>query len=153
MTPFFSTPERIAAVDAAAAAWVGTPFAPNSSARGPHGGVCCHFLAAAVLCDAGFPIDFSVPTGPMRWGAVQSSSIIEPHMDGLVDRFFPVSWQEEPQPGDVLGFRINSCIHHLGVALTGRRMVHVLRNARTVILPIESPAFKTRLARIWRPAQ
>jgi hypothetical protein len=48
MTPtYYDTPEKIAALLAAAAAWLGTPFRENSAVPGPRGGVYHHALPHA----------------------------------------------------------------------------------------------------------
>ena len=72
MTPTWFTEERIDALEAEAATWVGTPFAANSSAKGL--GVSCHTLAGALYAAVGWG-DILIPDvaisharfGETRW--------------------------------------------------------------------------------------
>ncbi|HZV37012.1 MAG TPA: hypothetical protein VFB72_20720, partial [Verrucomicrobiae bacterium] len=76
MTPWFNTPERIAALQATAKAWDGTPFMPNACLRGH--GVSCQKLAAGIYVDAGFfPAGTTVPDGPMDWSRAHKQSLID----------------------------------------------------------------------------
>lgn len=143
---WFATPERVAALDAAAGRWVGTPWRPNSRVRGV--GASCHHAVAGVLRDAGCEIP-SVPDGQADWSRHQTTSVQEAWLDSRPQVFASVD-VESVQPGDIVGFQLGNCIHHLGLVLSGGRFCQCLKSTGFVILGCHEPDF--RLAkRAWRP--
>lgn len=153
MTPtWFNTSERVSALVSEAESWRGTPFAGNSSAKGV--GVSCQMLVgslyAAVGC-AGVSVD-SIPEVPMAQARFSSVSLVDAYFAGLPDGVFTHLEPDcEPLPGDVLGFRINRIVHHLGVALPGGQFIHALDGIGTNISALDDATWQSRLARIWRP--
>lgn len=157
----YDTPEKITALDNEARSWVGTPFWPNSAVKGERGGVSCHNLVAAILFATGLP-SFPVPRGSAEWARANTESIIETGLDAL-PQFAHVNAPGEPVdmaailPGDILGFRIGRCLHHVGIALPGGHFVHALRHAGAHISRLDDGAFlfdkggTPRLLRVWRP--
>ena len=144
---WFNTPERLRRLEESALSWVGTPFAANSRAKGPRGGVSCQMLAEQIYLECGVPVP-SVPRGSMSWSAHSTISRIEKYLDGLPDILIPVD--EDILPGDLMGYRIGGCVHHVALALERRRLIHCMRAASTTICRIDDPTFKSRLCRIWR---
>lgn len=144
MTSWFNTPERVAALESAAVSWVGTPFAANSSAKGR--GVSCHKLAGALYEEAGFGV-VEVPDVPIAHARFSTTSFVLAFFAGRQD-FYEV---RDILPGDVLGFRIGKCVHHLGVALTGGRFAHAIDGIGATIASIDDATWLNRLERIWRP--
>lgn len=145
------TPEQLAALDAAARSWAGTPFCEGSAAKGA--GVCCHRLVLEVLVEAGWLPRIEVPGGPVRWAMAQSRSLIGEWFDGPgVQWFQPVpalDWSAV-EPGDVLGFRLGRALHHLVLALPAGRWIHAIEGHGTVIVPEVSPRWRKRAERLWR---
>lgn len=147
MTAHFTTPTTIAALDAAAQSWVGTPWRAHSRVRGV--GASCHFAVAGVLTDAGFDTS-TVPDGSPGWSRDQKCSIMERWLDGLPQKFARIEVGAE-QPGDILGFRVGQCIHHLGIRLPGGRFFQCIAPNGALILPCAELLYRERLARVWRP--
>lgn len=146
------TPEEIAALDAAAASWVGTPFCEHSAVKGA--GVCCHRLVAEVLFEAGWLPRVIIPLGTPGWSRFQDRSLIEGWFSGPGRRFFrDLDLSTVTEPGDVLGFRIGRCVHHMAMVMApgAKRVLHVLEGAGTCILDAPPPSLAKRLQRIWRP--
>lgn len=130
--------------------WVGTPFVENSGVRGA--GVCCHKLAANVYFDAGWLPRFELPTAPAGWARAQDRSLMEEWLDSEGLQYFtPMALEVEKLPGDLLGFRIGRCVHHLAVMLPGGRVATALEGVGAVILDAPPKPLAKRLARIWRP--
>lgn len=147
MSETWWTPERVDLLVAQADQWVGTPFAPNSQSRG--NGVSCHTLAGALYQAAGFP-EFEIPNVPISHARFSRDSIIIPWFDARED-FVAVDPFGELLPGDVLGFEIGRCVHHLGVMLADRRFVHCLEGVGTTIVPLADATWISRLKNAWRP--
>lgn len=160
MQTWFNTPDRIAALEASAKSWVGTPFVANSRIKGLRGGVSCQMLAEQLYIEAGFPVPFAVPSAPMRWSETHRDSLIERFLDSQTQLFQalelspPSSVIRLPSsvaPGDIVGFRIGGCVHHIGVALEGGRFIHAMRGIGTQIYNLNDPTYAQRISKIWRP--
>lgn len=141
------TPERVALLEAAAERWRGTPFAPNCSTPGR--GVSCHNLAAALYEAAGYE-RMTLPDVPISHARFSETSFVLAFFASRPD-FVPIEDPDKILPGDVLGFTIRRCVHHLGVALPGRRFAHAIDGAGACIATIDDATWLSRLARIWRP--
>ena len=151
MQTWFNSPERIAALEAAAKSWVGTPFVANSRIKGPRGGVSCQMLAEQLYIESGLVITFAAPSAPMRWSETHRDSIIEQFLDEQHDIFQSLSPDSCPLiPGDIVGFKIGGCIHHMGVALERGRFIHAMRGIGTQIYNLNDPTYAKRISRIWR---
>lgn len=144
MKPFFDSPENIEALKRAAASWLGTPFAGNCSAKGR--GVSCQCLAAEVYKEAGFDVG-QVPEAPMVHAKYSDQSLIEPWVEAHPNferaRFF--------QPGNLLGFRLGKCLHHVGIQLDGQKFVHVVDGAGVIISTLADATWGGRVLAMWRP--
>lgn len=148
MNRFFSTPERLAALELAASTWQGTPFRANSCRC--HDGANCVGAIAGVVRDAGFDVpDF--PQGPASWSRYQKRSLMENWLDARPAYFDILPTLDDLQPGDIVGFKCGLCVHHLGVILSGGRFFQCNESLGAVILSQAEPMFKKRLARAWRP--
>ncbi|MBV5334090.1 hypothetical protein JZU57_02435, partial [bacterium] len=80
MTPTWFNEERIDALEAEAATWVGTPFAANSSARGL--GVSCHTLAGALYAAVGWG-DIAIPEIPISHARFGQDSFADPFFEAM----------------------------------------------------------------------
>jgi cell wall-associated NlpC family hydrolase len=58
---------------------------------------------------------------------------------------------EIPISGDIIGFRIGGCVHHVGVVLPGGRFIHCMRGIGTKICNLSDPTYSRRIEKIWRP--
>ena len=154
--PFYNTPARIAALQAAAASWLGTPFMGNANVKGA--GVSCQTLAANLYIESGFlPADFAIVKAPMDWSHAHTDSLIVKAMAALPQLFAPIGpfvpANKFPfQPGDFLGFKIGGCVHHCAVLLKrDGQIIHSLRGHGTVYSTILDASYLTRLTHAWRP--
>lgn len=146
MTPsWFNSRDRIEALEKAAASWVGTPFGGNSCAKGD--GVSCHTLASALYSEAGRG-SFSVPEVPMSHARFSRESLLIRWMDASPS--FARVTGEPILPGDILGFRIGQCVHHVGVALTGGRFIHSIEGIGTTISALDDATWASRHGETWR---
>jgi cell wall-associated NlpC family hydrolase len=149
MTPTWFTEERIDALEAEAATWVGTPFAANSSAKGL--GVSCHTLAGALYAAVGWG-DILIPDVAISHARFGENSLADLFFDSMAERFTQLPHDSEILPGDVLGFRIGRIVHHLGTALRNGRFIHALEGIGTTVSTTEDATYRSRLTTIWRPA-
>lgn len=146
MTPTWWTPERLARLRAAVEVWRGTPFSPNSCSAGR--GVSCQKLAGALYEAAGYP-PVDVPDVPIAHARFSTTSFVVAFFTARQD-FAPVP-RDEVQAGDVLGFRINKCVHHLGVALGDGLFFHAIDGIGATVASLEDATWSSRLAHVWRP--
>lgn len=135
----------------AAAAWVGTPFCANSRVLGA--GVSCHQYVAAIYEDAGWTPTLPIPEGSPTWNRAQARSLMEAWLDGDGARWFARASIDGVQPGDLLGFRLGPCIHHLAVMLDRGMVAHAVKphGAQVVAVAALPAAWANRLAAAWRP--
>lgn len=153
MRAWFSTPQRIARLHASAESWLGTPFSANGSTKGERGGVSCQKLIGSIYREVGCA-DIAIPEAPMCHWKFSRESLIEKFMATIPDR---VALLEEGrptrdlQPGDLLGFRLGQCVHHLGIALSLTTFVHCMTRAE--IAHLTDPTWLSRYACAWRPIE
>lgn len=140
------TAERLAILDSEAASWIGTPFSANSCSKGF--GVSCAKLCGALYEAAGFG-KVNVPDGQTSHARFNSVSIITPFFD-TNPRFLSVHPQDR-MPGDVLGFTIGRCVHHMGVLLGGGNFIHSCDHIGVVISTERDATWISRLSNVWRP--
>jgi cell wall-associated NlpC family hydrolase len=145
--PTWWTPSRVAALEAEANRWRGTPFAPNSCARGL--GVSCQKLTGALYEAAGYPPVY-IPDVPISHARFSDRSFVTEFFADRPD--FQLLTAAEPiTAGDILGFRLGRCIHHLGIALNGHRFIHAIDGAGVCIAHTQDATWLSRLVCIWRP--
>jgi cell wall-associated NlpC family hydrolase len=136
--------------------WIGTPFFPHAYIK--QQGCSCQTCATAIYSGAGvLPPDFRVPEGPLDWSRANRDSLIEPFVDTALAAYLePVNRKGDPlprnpEPGELLGFHVGGCLHHLGICVTDGQFVHCLRQYGVVKSSLEDATWLTRLVRIWRP--
>lgn len=145
------TEQQMDRIDAAARGWDGTPFCADSAVRGA--GVCCHRLVAEIYREAGLlPVDVQIPGGSPQWSQAQHRSPIADWIEtGDGAQWFKVVFIAQAEPGDLLGFTIGRCIHHLAISLRGGRIVHAVEGHGARIVEHVPAAWAKRLAATWRP--
>lgn len=113
MTPFYSTDERIAALLAEAATWIGTPFKTNHRAKGRS--VDCHNLLYALHRATEALPEFEIPRG--RSG-IAGQLQVRRMSDFFATRpeFADVTGQE-PIIGDILTGKTIGGEYHMGMFL------------------------------------
>ena len=77
----------------------------------------------------------------------QTDSLIEPFMASMPGF---VEVEGPPAPGDILGFRIGGCTHHLAIVLRGEEMIHAVRRHGVMINRWDDPMWAKRLTWDWR---
>ena len=144
---WYNTPARLAALDAAAQSWLGTPFMANSAVPGPGGGVSCHNLFAELHFATGFMPRFVVPHGDPAILQHATPDLLLSRLDaGLLHRgwvpfdlppsglcplasgFYPV--------GALAVLRYGRSLHHLVTILADERVIHVTRLGGVLIEPL-----------------
>lgn len=148
MNPFFDRPERIARLNAAAQAWLDTPYVQSGAIKGS--GASCHRLATAVLAEAGFPI-VNVP----ERGATRLREYLiamRTWLDGHPDVFLPVR-PDAMAPGDVL--LCDAGVGHIALYLggDGASALQVLRNAPAHCVSLNDPNNRRRVLAAYRPIE
>ena len=148
-TPYFATPERIAALDSAASAWLGTPYVQSGAVRG--NGASCHRLADAVLVDSGYPM----PPVPER-GAIRRAGFVAAMLawfESHPEHFAPVPLDEMPVAGDLLVADLGC--GHIGLCLggPGPRILQVLFSAPAHYATYADPRLRACLRAIYRPLE
>jgi cell wall-associated NlpC family hydrolase len=160
LQPYFNTVERVLQLDNIADSWRGTSFMPNAAIKGA--GVSCQKLVTSIYIECGaLPADFICDDGPMNWARAQKESLIEKFMEdycfGNPESDKPKYFERNsfparyPQPGDMLGFRVDGCVHHCGVMLGAGRFIHCWRQSGVMFSQLHDAAYLSRLAKIWRP--
>ncbi len=144
---WFNTPERIKRLHDSADSWIGTPFVPNGRVKGH--GVSCQMLAEAVYQECGLDFDYRAPEANMGWSGVHRDSLIMKHLKE-VDNLICLRSKKTILPGDLLGFKLGSCVHHLGVAVSDTRFIHSMKGLGTTYKSLNSPTYGSRLAKVWR---
>lgn len=146
---WFRTPERVAALEAAAAAWLGTPYCQSGAIRGS--GASCHRLAGRVLADAGFPL----PPVPER-GATLKRDYQSAMTEWLATcgAFVPLALPLDALAvGDVLVADLG--VGHIGLCLggVGPQVLQVLRGQPVHITTFADPRLQGRLRAAFRPIE
>ena len=143
---FFDRPDRQGTLHAAALKWLGTPFVCGASVKGC-GVDCCH-LVAGLLVECGLPHRFSPPRYALDYGFHNERSLVTEYMEAT--RLFAVVNDGSWLPGDVFGFRIGRCVHHVGVRLDEETFCQAVSKFGTVISQIGDGTFSSRLVTTWR---
>lgn len=133
-----------------AVSWAGTPFADRGAVKGA--GVTCHRLPAAIYAEAEWLPSLDIPEGPVGHARASGDSLMESWLDGVGVRYFRPVFVDPPfQPGDLLGFRLGRCIHHLALVIAAGHVVHAIARHGVVVAPEVPRQWLPRLARVWRP--
>ena len=176
---WYDTPQKIAALEASARAWLGTPFRANSAVRGAGGGVSCHNLAAELYFETGYLPRFAVPSGNVRNLALGlGPALMDRFPRGVRERFQLIAGSEEREagsensgppisgssllaprsfllssaaPGDLLVLREGRIVKHLGVMLSGGLFVHVLARSGVQLSALSDSTYCSNLEEIRRP--
>lgn len=148
---FYDAPEAIRALEAEAASWIGTPFAPHAAVMGA--GVDCVRLAAALY----------LATGALReapaWPKYRVDSGKHRDRSALLEwlenspRFRRLEEGAAAGAGDLAVYIIGRSVHHAAVILNPRTLIHVLEEANVVYGDPTDSTLSSRLHSIWRPLQ
>lgn len=158
MTPFFSTPESVKALDLEARGWEGTPFAPHAIVK--HGGVDCVGLVAGIYLALGVikkfePGKYTLDEGQhgeeskvLKWFAGQPEFVraILPLADGHLAPLAP--WV---QPGDVICMKFANVEHHVGLMLDKGDFIHAVPSRRAQVSNLRESYYSDRITALFRP--
>ena len=153
MNTYFSTQARRQLLADEAEKWRGTPFMPNACIKGS--GVSCQKLVGALYIATGvWPATFEIPDGPMDWSNAHEDSLITKAMvDEVASGRFSEVLDSQAAPGDLIGFKLGGCLHHLGVVLTSSGLfIHCLRGPGVMFSELRDATYLRRIEKIWRPA-
>lgn len=148
MTPYFATADRCRKLTQESHSWLGTPFFPNSSARGR--GVSCQKLCSELYRGSGFG-EINVPDVAMTTVRLREVGQVEKFLEAHPELIRQGS-TGEIRTGDLLGFKVGPSIHHLGVALEPGTFVHAAPPAGVQLGYLADPTWAGRLASVWRPS-
>ena len=155
MRAFFHSDLRRSALEMSAQLWVGTPFRHNSSLCGE--GASCVGAVVGVLETACFKVP-PYPSGPTNWSKHQAESLQSKWLDEKPEHVASIGGYPEDLPGyvipgDIVGFQVGNCIHHLGLVLECERFFQCSEALGCVILSQREALFRKRLRRAWRPLE
>ena len=77
-----------------------------------------------MLWTAGFDFE-QYPSGRSDWSRYQTESLMERWLDARPGVFAPIELNDL-QPGDLVGFNVGHCVHHLGIIPRRRPVFSVL---------------------------
>lgn len=142
---------RLARLQAAADAWLGTPYVQSGAVRG--NGASCHRLVDAVLRDAGFPM----PPVPERGTTTRSRflDVMRGWLDGHAEHFAKIDVREVADlcAGDLLLCKVG--IGHMALYLGGpaAEALQVLRTAATHKVTLHHAQTFARVLCAYRPLE
>jgi hypothetical protein len=152
MNSFFSSQQKRRQLQLEAESWRGTPFMPNAAIKAA--GVSCQKLIGALYVATGvWPAEFKIPDGPMDWSNAHEDSLIVAAMKSEVEngRFAEIL-DSSAAPGDLIGFRLGGCLHHLGLVFTSSgTFIHCIRGTGTIFSELRDATYLKRIEKIWRP--
>lgn len=152
-TPFYGSPETVAALVAEAQRWIGTPFRYGSCVRGAGGGVDCTHLCYAVHLACGAFAPFEVPSAPLNWHQHHDESIMLDFLRApeAAGRLKHIDRDDPTMTGDLAVVRVSRTEHHMGTVLrleSGAFLLHVPLNHPVQLSPLADPAM--RITSLWR---
>jgi len=148
MKPYFETIERQEQLRRVAGLWRGTPFVPHARIRGA--GVDCVHLAAEIYRECGHLAQFQPGNYAMDGGFHNPLSQVLTWLD--LSPYFTIGTLPA-RPGDLLCFRIGQSVHHVGVALSARHFLHVMRGSTVTLARTDDPAWSKRLTAVYQPIE
>jgi hypothetical protein len=157
---YFNSPEKDAALRAAVASVVGTPFFANSEAPGRDGGMDCVHVLDYVYRTCGVIGKIEIPRQSMDWGQNSEHSLLIEAFETwpeLVAHFTKLESYSvsELLPGDALCFTCGKVPHHGGLMLWSKEILHTLKSdgAHTMRIDavIRGQKILGKLAAVYRP--
>ena len=155
--PWFCPDGRQHCLELEAARWEGTPFFPNSRARGPGGGVDCVNLCHEIFVAIGALPRRSLPRVKMDYGRHHTVSALLRFISEdavLAARFRGIDPDPEAiMPGDLLVLQepdSRGAAHHLAFALSGHHFCQCLRPYGVTFSSRDDCAFARSLKRVFR---
>jgi hypothetical protein len=157
-TPFFNTPERLAALDAAWPLWMGTPFAHlrrGVPVRGPRGGANCHALCWGVLTDAGWSMPIDLPLVSSNHAKHHTEEIMLEWFRAHPQIFLEITPAEVAllQPGDLIPQKYGLVTHHLSLTVTRSLIIETFSGKQAGTRALADADATKRMQAIFRPLE
>lgn len=154
--PFFWSPERQAALEAAAHLWIGTPFAHNGRVRGRDGGACCHGLAWGVLEEAGFRFGETMPLGFAGHARHGRDEVMLPWLDARCGAGGPLAHVtpatvDQLLPGDITTHRLGTVTHHVALVVPGGFLLETWSRRCAGLRSLSDADATKRMTAVYRP--
>ena len=130
--------------------WIGTPFHARACIK--QVGVDCVNLVFAIYQAAGvIPGYLTLPSHyPMDGGHhLQKSKVLDFLQD--VGVFFEVH-KPDARPGDILLLNMGRVIHHVGIVVHEKCMIHAMSPGKVTFAQIDDPTISKRIDQVHRPA-
>lgn len=146
MKNFFDPPERQAALDQAARAWLGTPYFACQGSRGH--GVGCVELQHELWVEVGACPRLELPRYTADYGHhATQGQLLRFLLDhpALRDRLVFVPPAGRLLPGDLLGCRSGRVDHHLAQVIQWGKVVHAVENHGVIIHDQADEKFAARV--------
>lgn len=133
-------------IAAAAREWIGTPFHWEASLRGE--GVDCRGLLTGVARDCGLAEAAEIEARLVGYSLQIDEAEL---LSGMARLFDIVPLESARIAGDILGFRIQRKIQHLGIYVGSGRMIHAYSGnpGQVVEVPL-GLHWSCRVACVWR---
>ncbi len=152
--PYFSTPERIAALRAEVGRWIGTPFAAHANICGA--GVDCVQFAAAVFLKLGIIKSFEPGRYTLDGGLHSKTSALVTWFETSVD--FMAIDPATAVAGDILCFASTkyarpAIAHHAAISLGNRGFAHAMPRYGVQYRSLSDPVWTRLLTCAFRPVE
>ena len=148
MDAFFASAERQAQLRAEATSWLNTPFCARAAVKGA--GVDCVRLTAELMVACGLIRGYEFPRYSLDWARHRDRSIVLEWL-AACPQVALVPDGEPAQIGDVVGFKVGRCVHHVGVVLDPPLFINAIEGARVSISQLNDSTWAKRLACLYRP--
>jgi hypothetical protein len=96
------------------------------------------------------PQSLVIPDGPTGWARAQTRSLIADWLDGSPHFARLAHPAGAIFPGDLVGFRLGCCVHHLAMRLPRGRLIHSLEGHGVCVVDEIPKPWARRLAAAWR---
>lgn len=148
--PFFSSPDRVALLQAAVEKWLGRPFAQHRCD--------CVILIRELLRESGFDVSEAedIPKYSVNWGRFQEQSLILLWFDRLArstGKVARVDHDEVPQVGDIVLWREHVSCHHIGILYEPWNLAHCALEYGVVWTPLASAREQRTIVGLRRPLE
>lgn len=157
MTPFFSTPERVAALRTEAQSWLWTPFRQGCCVKGKGGGVDCVGFVLACFEAAGVvrPGEITIPPYDIDHAQTgETFPLVEWFKAEWVRKRVTMMDRADPkQDGDLCFVKYAKGVHHLGLWLDGMVWHTMRRQFVMAIRPENIERLRGEIQAPFRPIE
>ena len=105
-------------------------------------------LAAHIMREAGLETPDPPAVAMVHW-KFTTRSLVEEYMNSRPE--FERLDEAPPAVGDLLGFLLGRCLHHVGIYAGDNEFFHVMARHTAGYSTLYDPTWSTRRAALWRP--